>query len=111
MAGNYCLLGRQRRIGNGVETDAKNALNTFWLRMALLAFPTKDLALEPCDLTAQINVVAFQLADQIDQLRRRQRGRIDRRGLGGIGFGWHLEIVFHAPAFVLIFCGVSAIFL
>ncbi|MEV4778401.1 hypothetical protein [Burkholderia sp. LMU1-1-1.1] len=72
--------------------------------MALLAFLTKYLALEPCHLTAQIDVVAFQLADQIDQLRRRQRGRIFMRGLGGMGIGWHVEIVFHAPAFVLIFC-------
>jgi hypothetical protein len=33
-----------------------------------------------------------------------------RHGLGGIEIGWHVEIVFYAPAFVLTFCGAGAVF-
>ena len=79
--------------------------------MRALTFLTKYLALEPCDLTAHIDVVTFQLAAHIYQLRRRQRGRIYRCGLGGIEIGLQGEIVFTAPDFVLIFCGLSAYFL
>ncbi|OXC71784.1 hypothetical protein BSU04_45280 [Caballeronia sordidicola] len=64
VAGHHRFLSRQRRLGNGVETHAKNTLNTFWIRMALLAFLAEDLTLKPGHLASQIDVLALQFADQ-----------------------------------------------